>query len=436
MTRRFVAPASRVRGELCLPGDKSIAHRAALIGAISEGHTMASNFPSGADCLSTLRCLGQLGVRIEHSDGNVRIEGRGLGGLAPPREPLDAGNSGTTVRLLSGILAAHPFTSVIVGDTSLSRRPMTRIVEPLALFGARVRSENGTLPLEIQGAELRGIAYRLPVASAQVKSAVLLAGAHASGTTRVEEPVPTRNHTEIALRAAGAEIAAGSGAIEIVGGVPLRGRSLRIPGDVSSAAFFIAAALGVPHSEIRLKAVGANPGRTGFPSLLASLGADIEWVSAADASEEFGGEAAGDIRVRSSAIDAIRVDEAMVPALVDEIPILAVLGARSGHGVDIRGAGELRHKESDRIRALVANLTAVGVETEELEDGLRIGPSPPGPSPIRGGRVESFGDHRIAMAFAIGGLLSRNGIEIDDAGCVDISFPGFFDVLASLVERD
>lgn len=434
MRRRFVAPGSRVRGELCLPGDKSIAHRAAMIGAISEGQTMASNFPSGADCLSTLRCLRQLGVRIEHADGYVRIDGLGLGGLTPAQAPLDAGNSGTTVRLLSGILAAHPFTSILVGDASLSRRPMGRVVEPLSLFGARIRSENGRLPLEIQGGGLRGITYRSPVASAQVKSAVLLAGAHAEGTTRVEEPVATRNHTEIALRAAGARIAETSGAVEVVGGVPLRGRSLRIPGDVSSAAFFIAAALGVPGSELRLKEIGANPGRTGFPSLLTGAGADIEYVPCAR--DEFGGEPAGDMRVRSSAIDAIRVDEAMVPALVDEIPILAVLGAWSGRGVEIRGAGELRHKESDRVRALVTNLNAVGVAAEELDDGLRVESSPTRPSPIRGGQVASFGDHRIAMAFAIGGLFSREGIEIDDAGCVDISFPGFFDVLESLVERD
>lgn len=434
MTRRFVAPASRVRGELCLPGDKSIAHRAALIGAISEGRTLVSHFPSGADCHSTLRCLSQLGVGIERADGEVRIEGRGLGGLTPAREPLDAGNSGTTVRLLSGILAAHPFASTLVGDASLRRRPMARIVEPLSLLGARIRSENGRLPLEIRGGGLRGITYRLPVASAQVKSAVLLAGTHAEGTTRVEEPVPTRNHTEIALRAAGARITETPGAVEIVGGVPLRGRSVRIPGDVSSAAFFIAAALGVPDSELRLREIGANPGRTGFPSLLGGVGADIEWVPRGR--DEFGGEPAGDMRVRSSAIDAIRVDEAMVPALVDEIPILAVLGAWSGRGVEIRGAGELRHKESDRVRALVTNLNAVGVGAEELDDGLRVAPSPARSSTIRGGRVASFGDHRIAMAFAIGGLISREGIEIDAAECVDISFPGFFDVLESLVDRD
>jgi 3-phosphoshikimate 1-carboxyvinyltransferase len=434
MTRRFIEPASSVVGELCLPGDKSIAHRAALIGAISEGDTMASNFPSGADCLSTLRCLGQLGVRVERSDSEVRIGGRGLGGLLRAKEPLDAGNSGTTVRLLSGILAAHPFVSTLVGDASLNRRPMARIVEPLSLFGARIRSDDGRLPLEIQGGALRAIAYRLPVASAQVKSAVLLAGAHASGTTRVEEPVPTRNHTEIALCGAGARIMETSGAIEIVGGVPLLGRTLRIPGDVSSAAFFIAAALGLAGSDLRLKGVGANPGRTGFQSLLAAAGADIEWAPCA--SDEFGGEPAGDIRVRSSAIGAIGVDAAMVPALVDEIPMLAVLGAGSGKGADIRGAGELRHKETDRIRALVRNLNAVGVEADELDDGLRVEPSPTPHSPIRGGQVDSFGDHRIAMAFAIGGLFSREGIEIDDAGCVDVSFPGFFDVLESLVRRD
>lgn len=426
MGTRFVAPARRVRGEARLPGDKSIAHRAALIGAISEGETLASNFPSGADCRSTLRCLTQLGVRIEREADRIRVDGRGLGGLLRSDDDLDAGNSGTTARLLAGILSAHPFTSTLVGDSSLSQRPMRRVVEPLLKFGVRIESTDGRLPLLIEGGHLHGIDYRLPVASAQVKSAVLLAGAHASGTTTVVEPLPTRDHTEIALGGAGASLRKSGDSIQLEGGVPLHGRSLSIPGDVSSAAFFMAAALGLPDSELRLRGVGSNPTRTGFPDLLRQVGGRISWEHLATS----GGEPVGDVEIRSSSIGRIEVDRAMVPALVDELPVLAVLGAASGQGIEIRGAGELRHKESDRIRALVVNLAEVGCEVEELDDGLRIRPSR-----IVGGAVSSSGDHRIAMAFAIAGLMSTRGITIDDASCVDISFPGFFDLLDSLVER-
>lgn len=426
MDTRFFAPAGPIRGETSLPGDKSIAHRAALIGAISDGLTVASNFPAGADCRSTLRCLSQLGVRIGREDDRVEIEGRGLGGLSPPSEALDAGNSGTTVRLLAGILAGHPFTSTIVGDASLSRRPMGRIVEPLSRFGIRIDAPDGRLPLRIEGGRLRGIHYRLPVASAQVKSAVLLAGTHAAGTTSIEEPVRTRDHTEIALIGAGARLRSAKLRVEIEGGVPLNARTIRIPGDVSSASFFIAAALGLPDSDLRLLGVGLNPTRTGFLELLRALGGPIGW----DGVRESGGEAVGDIVIRSGPIDRIEVDAAMVPALVDELPMLAVLGAASGRGAEIRGAGELRYKECDRIRALATNLESIGADVEELDDGLRVGPSG-----LDGGAVSSFGDHRIAMAFAIAGLLSRNGVTIMDPGCVDISFPEFFDKLEGLVEK-
>jgi len=426
METRHISPARRIRGTAGLPGDKSIAHRAALIGAISDGTTTAEGFPSGADCRSTLRCLRQLGVRIEQEDDRVRIEGRGLGGLLRPEGALDAGNSGTTVRLLAGILAGHSFSSTIVGDASLSRRPMERVVEPLSLFGACVEANGGKLPLRIDGGHLRAIDYRTGVASAQVKSAVLLAGAHAVGTTTLEEPAPTRDHTEIALRGAGAALRGSGRRIEIDGGVRLRSRTFRIPGDVSSAAFLMAAALGLPDSELELPGLGSNPTRTGFPGLLQSLGARIAW----ERHGEHGGEPVADALVRSSLLGPIEVGPAQVPSLIDELPMLAVLGAASGAGVEIRGARELRHKESDRIHALAANLASTGVEVEEFEDGLRVGPSK-----MRGGTVSSFGDHRIAMAFAIGGLMSGEGVTIQDPGCVDISFPGFFELLDGLVER-
>jgi 3-phosphoshikimate 1-carboxyvinyltransferase len=426
MEARFIAPARRIRGEVRVPGDKSIAHRAALVGSVSEGTTAASNFPAGADCRSTLRCLAQLGVRIEQENDRVRIEGRGLGGLLPPERDLDAGNSGTTVRLLAGILAGHPFGATIVGDASLSRRPMARIVEPLSLFGARVEASEGRLPLRIEGGRLNAIDYRLPVASAQVKSAVLLAGAHAAGTTAVEEPSPTRDHTEIALLGAGARLRRSGSRIQIEGGAPLHARTLDIPGDVSSAAFMMAAALALPDSELKMTGLGLNPTRTGFPQLVQRLGGRISWENC----RESGGEPVGDAVIVSSSLGHIEVDGPLVPALVDELPVLAVLGALSGRGVRIRGAGELRHKETDRIRALVTNLALIGADVEELDDGLRIQPSR-----IDGGSVSSFGDHRIAMAFAIAGLASRRGVTVEDPRSVDVSFPGFFELLESLVER-
>ena len=420
-----ISPAKHIRGEVQLPGDKSIAHRIALIAAISDGTTEASNFPDGADCQSTVSCLEQLGVAVGVTDGRLYVEGRGLGGLTSPLDPLDAGNSGTTVRLLSGILAGQSFSATIGGDPSLSRRPMGRIVEPLERFGARIQTSNGGLPMTIHGGPLNAIRYELPVPSAQVKSAVLLAGLQAQGTTSVHESVQTRNHTEIALLASGAKIRLDDDRIEVDGGTQLRGRSLRIPGDLSSAAFLIAAALLLPDSRLRLDGVGVNPTRSSYLALLQGWGAQIGLDSLAND----GGEATANILVTSSRLCAIDLPPVAIPTLIDELPILAVLGAAS-NGIQIRGAAELRVKESDRIHALVMNLDSIGIEVEEFEDGLRV----PGGQTIEGGQVSSFGDHRIAMAFAVAGLVSRRGVEIDDPDCVGISFPGFFPMLASLVE--
>ena len=434
-----ILPAKRLRGDTRVPGDKAIAHRAALIGAIADGVTTAENFPRGADCFSTLRCLEGLGVEIERVAGptdTVRIHGKGLGGLDAPQRDLNAANSGTTVRLLSGILSGYSFSSRVVGDDSLSRRPMQRIVEPLGQFGARIETTDGHLPMSITGGGIRAIDYRLPVPSAQVKSAILLAGLHAAGTTIVHEPIRTRNHTEIALTASGAALrvvggseANGGGVrrIEVEGGHPIRARSIRVPGDISSAAFLIAAALLVPRSELRLLEVGVNPSRSDFLSLLKKTGAEIR----IEARRENDGEAVADIVVRHSELQAIDVSAEETAGLIDELPVLAVLGVCGAGRVSIRGAVELRHKETDRLRAIAMNLDAIGARVEEFEDGL-VAESD---APLEGGAVSSFGDHRIAMAFAVAGLVSRSGVRIEDAGCVDISFPGFFDRLHGLVER-
>ena len=421
-----ISPAKFLGGESELPGDKSIGHRTALIGAISEGWTEADNFPDGADCHSTLACLKQLSVNVRLDDGKMRIEGRGLGGLGPASGDLEAGNSGTTVRLLSGVLAGHRFSSTLVGDSSLSRRPMARIVQPLERFGARLETTDGHLPLRIHGEPLTAIDYDLPVPSAQVKSAVLLAGLHATGTTSLYESVQTRDHTEIALEAAGARLRADGDRIEIDGGVPLRGRSVRIPGDLSSAAFFITAALALPESQLHLTGVGVNPTRTAYLALLERLGGRI----LLDSLSNDGGESVANIRVRSSDLGPIEIQPEAIAGLIDELPVLAVLGA-AAEGIRIRGAGELRLKESDRIHAVVTNLRSIGVVVEEFDDGLLV----KGGEVIQGGTVSSFGDHRVAMAFAVAGLLSRVGVEIEDADCVDISFPGFFKLLEGLVDR-
>lgn len=431
MTTMETRPAKRCSGDVSVPGDKSIAHRAALLGAISEGTSVIADYPRGADCQSTLGCLETLGVGIARRSDAIEITGRGAGGFREPAEPLDCGNSGTTVRLISGLLAGHRFTSRLEGDRSLCRRPMRRIVEPLTRFGARIQTVDGHLPLEITGGRLRAIEYALPVPSAQVKSAVLLAGLLAEGTTAVIEGVTTRDHTEVALRASGAPIRVvvegHARRIEVDGGGRLEARSLRVPGDASSAAFLVAAALLLEGSELHIRGVGINPTRTDYLRLVRRMGGDIEVVSPADD----GGERSGDIVVRGSALTGLRIEPDDVAGVIDEIPILAVLGVCGGGSVSIRGAGELRHKESDRLRAIAVNLAAIGASVEETEDGLDARSD----GPLAGGTVSSFGDHRIAMAFAVAGLASRQGVRVEDAGSVDISFPGFFDRLESIVER-
>ncbi|HEX9764666.1 MAG TPA: 3-phosphoshikimate 1-carboxyvinyltransferase [Candidatus Acidoferrales bacterium] len=435
MSARIVRPAEGLVGSARLPGDKSISHRLAILGAIAQGSTELLNYSPGHDCASTLDCLRALGVRItlEDADGvpKVTLEGRGLGGLIAPAGELDAGNSGSTLRMLAGVLAAHPFESVLTGDASLRRRPMRRVIEPLAQMGAALTAREGEFPpLRIRGPEASGlkpIDYVLPVASAQVKTAVLLAGLHASGTTSVEEPARTRDHTEIALEALGASITRERRRVTVRGQTPLRGAQFIIPNDLSAAAFFLVAGLLLPKTNLVLPQVGLNPTRAALLDFLLPQGAQIKVLDV----EAQQGELRGNLHVRGgNKLKGGVIDGALTVKLIDELPVLAVLGTQAEDGLRLRDAAELRVKESDRLAAIAENLRRLGARVEEHPDGLDI----PGRQRLRGGAVSSFGDHRIAMAMAVAGLVAEGETAIEDPDCADISFPGFFDVLAALCE--
>jgi|ERR1051326_2937747 3-phosphoshikimate 1-carboxyvinyltransferase len=422
MDRLELKPAAKIIGTFSVPGDKSISHRLAMLGAIAQGTTVIHNFAASVDCRSTLECLRRLHVKIDQTASTVAVHGRGLHGLTQPSTELDAGNSGTTVRLMSGILAGSPFESTFIGDESLSDRPMKRIIDPLRRFGATIQArDDNYLPLKIRGGQLNALDFTMPVASAQVKSAVLLAGLQARGSTKVHEPVPSRNHTEVALAEFGAHIKNDLNLIAIEGGHELQGKEFTVPGDLSSAAFLIAAALVVPDSKLRLTAVGLNPTRTGFISLLEEVRARISLSQLS----VINGEPAGDITVETSELAGMDIDGPWIPNIIDEIPMLAVLGTRTTKGIRIRDAAELRTKESDRIRAVAKNLRALGAEVEEYPDGLFV----PGPQRLRSGVIDSFGDHRIAMAFAIGALFADGPVTIERPECAAISFPNFFELL-------
>ncbi len=431
MSSKTIGPIRRIQGTLSVPGDKSLSHRVAMIAAISEGTSEVLNYASSQDCQSTLSCLKALGVNIDLAGRDIQIQGRGLGGLTVPSSILDAGNSGTTIRLLAGILAGQPFESTITGDSSLARRPMKRIIAPLTQMGAYINArEGGLTPLRIRGGDLQPITYTSPVSSAQVKSCLLLAGLYADGTTTVIEPAPTRNHTEIMFEHFGAHIEVADGGISVTGPAELKGGRYRVPGDPSSAAFFIAAALAVPGSLLRLTDVGVNPTRTGFIELLRQFGAVIERENA----RTWQGELVADLVVKSGRLqnaNGVSIHGDILPTLIDEIPILAVLATQMEGGLTIREARELRVKESDRLHALAENLRRMGAEIEEFEDGLSIS----GPQDLHGATIDSYGDHRIAMAFAIAGLFAKGTTEIQSSDAVDISFPGFFDALERVVER-
>jgi 3-phosphoshikimate 1-carboxyvinyltransferase len=428
-----ISPARAIEGIISLPGDKSISHRYAMLAAIAEGESTIANYSTGADCQSTLRCVEALGAKVERrGEGDERVVAihgdplRTGGALREPAGDLDAGNSGSTIRMLSGILAAQRFASRIGGDESLSRRPMQRVMAPLKQMGASIDARDGSFPpLTIQGQPLHGIDYTLPVASAQVKSCVLLAGLFAEGDTIVREAVRTRDHTEIALREFGAEIETERRVITLRGGAKLTGRELGVPGDLSSAAFFLVAALLVPEANLVIHGVGLNPTRSALLDFLVSMGASIKVLDL----RQTAGELAGDLRVRASKITGGVIEGAMTAALIDEIPALAVLGAASSGGLTVRDASELRVKETDRIAALADNFARMGVHMETAPDGFRIA----GGQRFHAAELDSVGDHRIAMAFAVAALAADGPCSIADAGAAGVSFPEFFSTLRQIV---
>lgn len=426
-----------------MPGDKSISHRAAMFAALADGTTSIKNFSSSMDCAATLSCLEALGVAIERKDNEVLINGVGIEGLREPQAPLDCGNSGTTMRLLAGILAGQNFKSTLTGDDSLRSRPMERIIEPLRMMGARISADNGRAPLVIDGHRgLNPISYELLLASAQVKSCILLAGLSAQGRTDVIENQITRDHTERMLRSFGVEVETGKAEREgenasfaaVNGPARLTAREVSIPGDISSAAYFVAAAALLPGSSLVIRDVGINPTRAIFLKQLCELGLNVEIAGAREDSNE----PVGEIRVQGSAPQSGKSDNSpmiirglVVPQLIDELPLLAVVGSQVRGGIEIRDAAELRVKESDRIATTALNLRAMGADVTEFEDGLYVS----GPARLRGAEIYPHGDHRIAMAFTVAGLVAEGETQITSHDCVAVSFPEFFDLLESVVEK-
>ena len=427
-----LAPARFLEGRLRLPGDKSISHRAALIAALADGRSEISNFSTAADCASTLLCLRELGVSIER-DGN-RVVFTGGQKLVGPVRPLDCGNSGSTLRMLAGVLAGHDFTAEMIGDESLSSRPMRRIIEPLELMGAKIEAHDGKAPLKVHGASrLTPITYKLPVASAQVKSAILFAGLNAPGRTTVIETSQSRDHTERLFNGFGVDVTTNADlSVTLDGPARFTGGSIMIPGDVSSAAYFVAAAMLLPESKLEIESVGLNPTRAAFLSVLSSWGAEISTTDVqTERNEPYGTiNVRGGLNGTATASDRT-LSHSIIPALIDELPLLAVVGSQIDGGIQIRDAAELRHKETDRLATTAANLRAMGADVEEFDDGLRV----EGSTKLRGAVIDSHGDHRIAMAFSVAALLAEGETEIGSAECVAISFPEFFTLLESVVKR-
>ncbi|HBG31664.1 3-phosphoshikimate 1-carboxyvinyltransferase [Candidatus Macondimonas diazotrophica] len=414
-----VSKAGPLSGEFRVPGDKSISHRSVIFGALADGVTEIRGFLDGLDCLATRDAFRAMGVRIDGPDaGCLRIHGVGMAGLTAPDQPLDLGNSGTSMRLLAGLLCAQPFDSALTGDASLSRRPMRRVIDPLSRMGAMIHgSDNGTPPLEISGGRLlHGIHHISPVASAQVKSALLLAGLYATGETRIDEPAPSRDHTERMLEAFGYPIHRESLSVRLSGGHRLRAASVEVPADLSSAAFFLVGASITPGSEILLRDVGINPTRTGVIQILRAMGADIRL----ERERMFGAEPVADLRVRAAPLHGIEIPEALVPLAIDEFPALFVAAAYAEGETVLTGAAELRVKESDRIQVMADGLARLGALVDPRPDGIRIQGGT-----LKSGRIESHGDHRIAMAFAMAALRAEGTIEIGDCNNVETSFPGF-----------
>ena len=416
---------TRLRGELTVPGDKSISHRAVMFGSLAQGTTRITHFLEGADCLSTISCFRKMGVDIERNASEILVHGKGLHGLSAPSEILDVGNSGTTTRLISGILAGQSFTSELNGDASIQSRPMKRIMTPLQSMGADIViiKGNGCAPLRITGKSLQAVHYQSPVASAQVKSCVLLAGMYADGITRVTEPVLSRNHTEIMLNYLGAKVTSQGTTASIEPEPVLKAREIQVPGDISSAAYFIAAGLLTPDSQILLRNVGINPTRDGILKVCRAMGADITLLNV---NEE--GEPVADLLIRSSQLHGTTVEGSIIPTLIDEIPMIAVMAAFAEGTTVIRDAAELKVKESDRIAVVTEGLRRMGADIQPTEDGMIIH----GGKPLQGAKINSYLDHRIAMSFAVAGLLCDGPLSIEGGDCVKISYPEFYEDLYGL----
>ena len=417
---------NKLHGKLTIPGDKSISHRAVMFGALAQGTTRITHFLEGADCLSTISCFQAMGIHIQKNKDEVLVEGKGLHGLQAPLDILDVGNSGTTTRLISGILAGQDFTSRLTGDASICQRPMGRIITPLSMMGAQITSQNqnGCAPLTIQGGHLHGIHYQSPVASAQVKSCVLLAGMYADAPTSVTEPVLSRNHTELMLNYFGAQVTSKGTTAAILPQPDLKARDITVPGDISSAAYFIAAGLLVPGSEILLCNVGINPTRDGLLRVCQAMGGDITLLNVRN-----DGEPTADLLIRSSSLHGTEIKGEIIPTLIDEIPMIAGMAAFAEGTTVIRDAAELKVKESDRIQVMTDNLTRMGADVEALPDGMIIH----GGKPLHGATIDSHKDHRIAMSFAVAGGICEGSLTITDGECVNISYPEFYTDLYSLL---
>ena len=417
-----------LRGEIRVPGDKSISHRGIMLGSLAEGDTHLHGFLEGADCLSSIACFQKMGIGIERDGSNVTIHGKGLHGLTKPSEILDAGNSGTTTRLMSGILAGQDFSSTITGDDSLRTRPMKRVITPLSEMGASIKSHDGCLPMTVTGGHLHGIDYISPVASAQVKSCVLFAGLYADGKTSVTEPAISRNHTELMLRGFGASVKTDEEKhyVEVEPEPVLHGQDITVPGDISSAAYFLVAGLICEDADILVKNVNINPTRAGILKVIEDMGGNISYIDRRTVS----GEEVADINVRTSALHGTTVEGDIIPTLIDELPVIAVMAAYADGTTVIRDAAELRVKESDRIATVTENLRAMGCDITATDDGFIIN----GGQPLHGTEIKTHKDHRIAMSFAVAALNASGDTEIDDPLCVSISFPDFFSKLDMLAE--
>ncbi|MCT8138903.1 3-phosphoshikimate 1-carboxyvinyltransferase [Anaerobacillus sp. CMMVII] len=427
MTKKVVERVQQLKGTIKVPGDKSISHRAVMFGAIANGTTTVEGFLPGEDCLSTISCFQKLGVKIEQEEESVTVHGKGWEGLRESSEILDVGNSGTTTRLMLGILATRPFHSIVIGDASIAKRPMARVTAPLKQMGAQIdgRNEGDFTPLAIRGGQTKAINYMSPVASAQVKSAILLAGLQSEGVTTVTEPHKSRDHTERMLKAFGVELEENELSVSVRGGQALQGQHVVVPGDISSAAFFLVAGAIIPNSEIKLMNVGVNTTRTGIIDVLLQMGAELEITNEKIINEE----RMADLTIRTSKLNGIEIGGEIIPRLIDEIPVIAILATQANGTTIIKDAQELKVKETNRIDTVVNQLKLLGANIEATEDGMIIH----GPTLLSGGKVASFGDHRIGMSMAIAGLVANQPVEIDEIEAVDVSYPNFFQHLEELI---